>query len=565
MRGREGRRSIVRGSVREGLAAESRRRTSHIQAARAVRVSGREALMARSIHSTSRDAAGRGRHGADGAGEARDDLAARRRIKRAVTRERVDVASPALTPPDAVPIRVERAGPYVHFPATEGDLVAVLARLPAGVATGLKAIVCELGAEVQRAYEEEEGYVGSRSVDPWVGRAGSDWCPGIWMGHIHGQYEPWSATIRLFGHVYDPARRDLDLLEPYLKLSMLQTFVHEVAHHHDATQRVARGRWLAHDRTQVEDYAERLEFDWVRTCVVPYLSQVYPAEVRNLEAWIDRHGGVAIPLEVLASADSRFAVDARGVRMIFPLRGAFEHLIEDVAGGADLAKTRVGFARELHYAEHYDEAIAALETVLTVHPRHVEARTLMADILVHLERWGEAAALARAVLATAPDHVGAWEVLGDACFAQRDWRAMADAADRALALLPEAERTSPWHRERALMNRARARIELGRLDDALEDVAALDGTRSPRNALQATALRAIAYLRAGRFEEALAIAEGARLGAHPSASAAAELAAVRYESARRLGRASEGLSAEVLETLERSGHGDWARRLTALP
>jgi hypothetical protein len=82
--------------------------------------------------------------------------------------------------------------------------------------------------------------------------------------------------------------------ELLLRLWGLSTFVHEVAHHDDAMRRVARGRWRMAVKKKVEDYADTLQAEWARDVVVPYLERAYPAEVALLNAWMARHGGLAL-------------------------------------------------------------------------------------------------------------------------------------------------------------------------------------------------------------------------------------------------------------------------------
>ena len=44
-------------------------------------------------------------------------------------------------------------------------------------------------------------------------------------------YFPLSATIRLYAYVYDAALPNREMLEVYLRLRMLSTLLHEIAHH----------------------------------------------------------------------------------------------------------------------------------------------------------------------------------------------------------------------------------------------------------------------------------------------------------------------------------------------
>jgi hypothetical protein len=89
-------------------------------------------------------------------------------------------------------------------------------------------------------------------------------------------------------------------------MKMLATFIHELGHHHDFSARLARGRWRADDPQEREIHAEAIEHAWTRDCVVPYLEEAYPAEVDELRRWLEQHGGIALPLDVLLGDPRRW-------------------------------------------------------------------------------------------------------------------------------------------------------------------------------------------------------------------------------------------------------------------
>jgi hypothetical protein len=129
---------------------------------------------------------------------------------------------------------------------------------------------------------------------------------------------------------------------------------------------------------------------------------------------------------------------------------------------------------------------------------------------------------------------------------------------RAIELHELAGRAPWWLR----YQRARARLELAEfatLEAELDDLAQT-GTRTQSRA--ATALRAVMLLRAQRYEEALQAAI-AGLQDVPRPRWQAELAAVRFEAAHRLGLPCEAgnLSADQIDILRRQGYGEWVDRL----
>jgi tetratricopeptide (TPR) repeat protein len=523
-----------------------------------------ESLLSRSIHTTRRsleEARGFRYSSREKRGEVlralRDELAAKRAIKQAVGEERRLGDRPvAFLPPEAIPIRARELGPYVHYPASPADLVGILRAMPPGTADGLRAIELDLAPMSSDDVDEEPA---SSTLDPFIGRLGRESIPGVYSGRTLGIYKPADATIRLFGYVYDPARQSRELIDLDLRLRMLGTFVHELAHHHDAMTRIARGRWMALDEEKAEVYAEAMQYEWVRRIVAPYIARTYPDAVQRFDAWMRRHGGVSISLETLAG-DPRYTVGAHGVRLFFSVSSAFESLLQDVERGADVESTRLEFARSLHYGEHYEEALAALDQLLADAPGHIDARILQADIHVHQGRYAEAIGAMRRLLAESSDQDDAWEVLGDALEGERDWAGVLDAQTRAYELRRERG-VDDTRADLALAARARARLELGDYPGLLEDLVVLERDARPMALRRAATLRAMMLLRQSHFEEALGVAMTA-LAAYPWRKSV-ELEAVRFEAARRLDRSTVAgeLSPMALVRLQALGHESWVDRL----
>ena len=499
--------------------------------------------MARSIHTTRRDLE------LDDPSlreRVEQDLDRKRRIKRWVHRERRAVPVPSPTA-DAIPLRVTDAHPYLHYPASPADLRAVLERLPAGTSTGLATIELCLGADAQH-----DTSAGTPEPDPHTGRPGLMRLSGVYSGRVLGTYSEADQSLRLFGYVYDPLRADRDVVETYLRLRMLTTFVHELAHHDDKRRRAARGRWTAEPGAKAEVYAEGMEYVWTREVVVPYLEQRHGDAVRRLEGWLLDHSGVSMSLAALAG-DPRTTLREGGVAQFFTVADAFESLVEDVAEGVSSDTARVRFAEELHFGERYVEALGVLHTVLENDPKHLEARLLCADIHVHRKQLAEAKAIASAILRDDDSVADAWIVLTDVAQGEARWEEMAQHAERARDHLDGPEH---WKQTWVTMRRARALVHLSRCREAIE---LLDKLLLERPLPNAAALRSVALLRSGAVREALDLAnewlkQGPRMP---------EFCAVRVHAALLLGIPEEAvaLSEQQRSSLRELGYQDWLDEL----
>ncbi len=365
-------------------------------------------------------------------------------------------------------VRVLDRGGFVHFPASEDDVREVLRRLPRGVTDGLACIRLRLGAEEQEASDG-----GANHRDPHVGRAGSERFPGAWSGWVLGRYRPDAAEIELYAVVHDPAHPLRSVWEPLLRLNALSVLAHEVAHHHDHTCRRARGRWRASGHDRVERYAEEREDAWTREIVIPYLRARYGEEIRGVERWVERHGGISLPFEALF--DDPRVTAWRGTRkaatVIFRMEEALRRLMEDVLAEKPEWECRLGFATELHYQDRFGEALEMVDAILRDRPGEPRALCFRADLLVHLERPGEALALAESLVAADPTFRDAWEVVLKASARSGDWPRAEAAATRLMELIDADEFAFDW--KLALLARAEARLRQGDRDGARADLARL--------------------------------------------------------------------------------------------
>ena len=227
----------------------------------------------------------------------RKQLEVKHRAKIHIQRERHNQVVPPATPVNSIPIALSCDSDFLHFPASEADLRAILEALPIGVADGLAQIELSLGDKwsLENGRDIAE-YEEQPEPDPYVGRPGYETLPGVFQPRVLGRYLPDRKKIEIYGYVYDAALADRSLWEFYLRLHMLRTFVHETAHHWDFTSRLSRGRWRGDNKDKIEVYAEAAQQKWISTYVVPYLLNAYPADWDHLRTWMKNQIGAEIPL-----------------------------------------------------------------------------------------------------------------------------------------------------------------------------------------------------------------------------------------------------------------------------
>jgi hypothetical protein len=345
----------------------------------------------------------------------------KRQIKSSVLAERhpAEVAGMRMTASE-IPVRVIDTHEHLYHAASEPDIRNVLTRLPPEATEGISLVRLELGLEYMKGKKQAHD-----DVDLWFGRPSGKIFGEVYAGKILGTYYPESGSISLYGYACDPEKLPLPklLCELYLRLKVLATLVHEVAHHHDHQCRVNRGRWLA-DRTEnVKNYAEIMEHRWTQEVVVPYLEEAYPRDVRGLLAWVARKGGLRLPLTFFIG-DPRTTLRNGRVRYFFPTDSAFESWVDDLEEHPTLLGSRLAFAWELHYCDHYEECLQIVDHCLKSAPEHVPALICRGDTLVHLERFDEALEMATCVLRLDTAHARALEICGDVLVAKANWKAL---------------------------------------------------------------------------------------------------------------------------------------------
>jgi hypothetical protein len=391
----------------------------------------------------------------------KEDLSTKRLVKKQVKTKRRQ--SGKLLPPtsiDSIPIRIVDSSPYVHYPAGPDDLRELLHRLPASLTDGLKAVELCLGKESQEVTEEDHWWA-NPIRDPYTSRLGYELLAGVYYGDCLGVYYPNCGLIRLFAWIYAPEIPYRRIIEFYLRLKMLMTFVHELGHHFDSTSRVARGRWRSDNRDKVEMYAEETSHNWVQEYVVPYLEQKYCRELSEFNSWIIERAGVTVPLALLAG-DPRSTGPGGTIRTssIFSVGGAFVDFVSAVIKNEDPIATRIEFARYIHYSGEYELSLKILKTVLDKEPANIKALILESDIFIHQEKFGLARQRVETALKLEPENVDALEVLADAFEGLKQWEALDKVANMLMEYY-KGRKEKAFYWWSALIQHARARIGLG--------------------------------------------------------------------------------------------------------
>ena len=391
-----------------------------------------------------------------------EELRKKRRIKRQVRNLRHSNGELPPSPIESIPVQEFQASPHIHYPASSEDVRAVLRNLPGGVADGLEAVELRAGVEDQREFVAEEEDTESEP-DPLTGRYGMELMPGVFTPPVLGYYLPARSLICLFAYVYDLEIANREIVEFYIRLQMLSTFVHEVAHHYDCTSRVERDRWRFDDYVKNEIYAESIQYDWQAKYVIPYLETSCADQAAQMQRWLQAHVGAEVPLQLLAG-DPRSTSRNGSIltAMLYNTCRAFEELVTAVALEQPRDKIQIDFARNLHYAQEYSVPERILQFVLDENPKNVEAIALTADIAEHRGNDSLAVELAERALAIEKNDRDALMVLTYVYQRTSNWRRLYQSAQR---LLDNESDGNPLDVIWALECCARARFHQGRTHD----------------------------------------------------------------------------------------------------
>lgn len=350
---------------------------------------------------------------------------------------------------------------YVHYLVTEQDIIEIIKRLPLGVLSGIDSITFCLGKE----YQEKASDNGSEELrDPFTGRICCNEKGPIYFSPVNGTYYPETCKIFLYAFVYDKRELKLNVIEPYLKLQKLATFVHEVAHHDDNMRRSRRGRWIGVNEWKCEDYADLCKKHWIEEAVVPYLLEQYPEEYKELSNWVKEYGGVDFSLIKLAGERGGRNIDGL-VSLGTSASVAVEELFINVISEKPREEAMIEFAKELHFADYYEECIKSLGTLLTIDPNNSEAIGIKADTYIHLEKYHEAEMTANKCLSIDENNTDALEALCDVQQQNGDWKLVQHTSFKGIV----ASKDDSWQRRRFLQLRIISSLHLGEYENAMED------------------------------------------------------------------------------------------------
>jgi len=327
-------------------------------------------------------------------------------------RQPVDVAT--------LEIRVLDEGQYIHYPASKEDLIGVIKRLPYNVVSGIRSINLCLGKEFQ---EDNEDNLDDVKRDPFTGRISTGDEGPIYTPSTLGTYYPGRCKIFIYGYVYDREELKLQVMEPFLRLQMLSTLIHEIAHHEDNLLRTRRGRWLGFNKWRCEDYAELQQMKWSETAIIPYVMEAYPEEYIALSDWIEKYGGVRFSLEKLAGEPTGRKIGDR-VKYVFTASSAVEDLFNNIIKGMNERDAMLEFAKDLHYGYYFEECLKALNTLLINNPNDSGALGVMADTYIHQEEYSKAEEAAKKCLSIDKNNRDALEALCDVRQNMKDWKGL---------------------------------------------------------------------------------------------------------------------------------------------
>lgn len=391
--------------------------------------------MSRSIHTTRKSLAALKtrkfadeKERAEALSEAETALTRKRRIKWLASEERHRTPPDgARTTPMSVSVTVQDLRAHVYHAVSESDIRAVMEQLPATAVHGISEIRLCLGSKYIAERVEDLG----GKPDPYTGRLGSPSFPGVYTGTVLGTYFPARGLITIYAYVVDRSRLPVPwpICELFLRLLALKTLVHEVAHFHDRTARVSRGRWLADRHENLEWYAEKMEHRWTTEIVAPYLEHRYAKECRLFESWVEQRGGTTLPLRFFAGDSRRTERDGL-TRLVFSTSGAFEDWIERLPRCGSPRDAKFALARELHYADSYNECVAILNRILDNDAADAIARGFRADTLVHLDRLDEALVDADSVIAADPTQTDGWIARAHVLECRKQWSALRETCEK---------------------------------------------------------------------------------------------------------------------------------------
>jgi hypothetical protein len=159
-------------------------------------------------------------------------------------------------------------GPGIFYPVDEAEITEVLDLMPGGTLVGMSRVLLELG---KTAGLEKVNLKIFKGTDPYFGRPSLEILPGIYSPVMCGQYQPKSGIIKLYAYILGPECEDSSFNSILMKLDMLDTLMHELAHHKDYMERVDSRRWQIFVHYKHESMIKATGKEWTQKIVIPYL------------------------------------------------------------------------------------------------------------------------------------------------------------------------------------------------------------------------------------------------------------------------------------------------------
>jgi len=172
-------------------------------------------------------------------------------------------ASPTV---ESIPICIGNTNEFLFFPVSVDEIAHVLALLPVGAFTGISSIQLKDG----KRYVNQEAHE-CELLDPFTSSKCYEVFPNIYIPIIRGVYSKDTGIVEIFAYIKHPETVPTTDQLLALRLQMLSTLVHEIAHHQDRTTRVARGRWRMDDESKAESFAENMAETWSESIIIPFL------------------------------------------------------------------------------------------------------------------------------------------------------------------------------------------------------------------------------------------------------------------------------------------------------
>lgn len=307
---------------------------------------------------------------------------------------------------------------YVHYLVTADDAATLIEQLPRGIMFGLSEIVFQHGL----MYMAESVYnTEGAERDPFTGRLGEKISNQVYVPPVLGTYFSRTNTIALYSYVYSRSEIKHPQLLFLCKIRMLCTLLHEIAHHDDHMRRTRRGRWLGLWSDKTEDYAHKMERQWIDTCLPSFLNGEYPAETNDLLSWLAEIVG--------------FEISLPDILFMTLLGSGWDAITKYIDSDRSNSDSLFELAHDFHLNGQYEVCLRCCDAMLTAKGEHIDAMCLKADTLMHLSKHDEAEKLLATAMQIDPKCFKAIDLKCDILRAKEDWLNLLASTELALTLV----------------------------------------------------------------------------------------------------------------------------------